>query len=56
MKILFYASYPTLTIGYSRIANVLTNYLAEQGHDIYYVEFLIFPMRLYLDMFIQTYI
>jgi glycosyltransferase involved in cell wall biosynthesis len=37
MKILFFASYPTLAIGYSRIANVLTNYLAEQGHDIYYV-------------------
>ena len=37
MKILFFASYPTLTIGYSRIANRLTNYLAEQGHTIYYV-------------------
>ncbi len=37
MKILFYASYPTLAIGYSRIGNILSNYLAEQGHDIYYL-------------------
>lgn len=36
MKILFYASYPNISIGYSRIANKLTNYLAEQGHIIYY--------------------
>lgn len=36
MKILFFASYPTLAIGYSRIGNILTNYLAELGHDVYY--------------------
>lgn len=37
MKILFFASYPNLSIGYSRIANIMSNYLAEKGHDIYYV-------------------
>ncbi len=37
MKILFYATYPTLATGYARIGNILTNYLAEQGHDIYYL-------------------
>jgi glycosyltransferase involved in cell wall biosynthesis len=37
MKILFFASYPDLPIGYSRIANILSNYLAEVGHDIYYL-------------------
>jgi hypothetical protein len=36
MKILFFASYPILPIGYSRIANILTNYMAEQGHQVYY--------------------
>lgn len=36
MKILFFASYPNLAIGYSRIANILTNYLAEKGHTVYY--------------------
>jgi len=37
MKILFFASYPNIGIGYSRIANIISNYLAEQGHIIYYV-------------------
>ena len=37
MIILFFASYPTLPIGYSRIGNILSNYLAEQGHIIYYL-------------------
>ena len=37
MKILFFASYPTLNIGYSRIANIISNYLAEKNHDIYYI-------------------
>jgi glycosyltransferase involved in cell wall biosynthesis len=36
MKILFYASYPNISIGYSRIANILTNFLASKGHQIYY--------------------
>jgi glycosyltransferase involved in cell wall biosynthesis len=37
MKILFYASYPNLGIGYSRIANIISNYLAEKNHEIYYI-------------------
>jgi len=37
MKILFFASYPNLGIGYSRIANIISNYLAEQGNVVYYV-------------------
>lgn len=37
MKILFFATYPNLPIGYSRIANILSNYLALQGHTIYYL-------------------
>lgn len=37
MKILFFASYPNLGIGYSRIANIISNHLAEKGHIIYYV-------------------
>lgn len=37
MIILFFASYPTLPIGYSRIANILSNYLAEQNHNVYYL-------------------
>jgi glycosyltransferase involved in cell wall biosynthesis len=37
MKILFFASYPDIGIGYSRIANILSNHLAEKGHEIYYV-------------------
>lgn len=36
MKILFYATYPNIATGYSRIGNILTNYLAEKGHDVYY--------------------
>lgn len=36
MKILFYATYPTIGTGYSRIGNILSNYLAEQNHDVYY--------------------
>lgn len=36
MKILFFASYPDIPIGYSRIANILTNFLASKGHKIYY--------------------
>lgn len=36
MKILFYATFPTETNGYARIANVITNYLAAKNHDIYY--------------------
>lgn len=37
MKILFFASYPTLSIGYSRIGNILSNYLASKDNTVYYV-------------------
>lgn len=37
MKILFYTTYPTVGTGYSRIGNILSNYLAEQNHDVYYL-------------------
>jgi glycosyltransferase involved in cell wall biosynthesis len=37
MKILFFASHPNLSIGYSRVANILTNFLADLGHDVYYL-------------------
>lgn len=37
MKILFFATYPNLGTGYSRIGNIISNYLAEQGHTIFYV-------------------
>jgi glycosyltransferase involved in cell wall biosynthesis len=37
MKIIFFASYPNLGIGYSRIANIISNYFAELDHDVYYV-------------------
>ena len=37
MKILFFASYPDIAIGYSRIANIISNHLAEKGHKIYYI-------------------
>ena len=36
MKILFYATYPTIGTGYSRIGNILSNYLSEQKHEVYY--------------------
>jgi glycosyltransferase involved in cell wall biosynthesis len=36
MRILFFASYPDLPIGYSRIGNIISNYLATSGHEIYY--------------------
>jgi FkbM family methyltransferase len=43
VKILFYATYPNVSTGYSRIANILTNHLAEQGHDVYYFGISNFP-------------
>lgn len=36
MKILFFASYPTIPIGYGKIGNIISNYMAEQGHTVYY--------------------
>lgn len=37
MKILFFATYPTAATGYSRIGNIISNFLAESGHDVYYL-------------------
>jgi glycosyltransferase involved in cell wall biosynthesis len=37
MKILFFATYPDTNTGYSRIANILSNYFANCGHEIFYV-------------------
>jgi glycosyltransferase involved in cell wall biosynthesis len=37
MRILFFATYPTQPTGYARIGNILTNYLANAGHDVHYV-------------------
>jgi glycosyltransferase involved in cell wall biosynthesis len=39
LKILFAASYPNQPIGYSKIANILSNFLASQGVDLYYFGF-----------------
>jgi glycosyltransferase involved in cell wall biosynthesis len=37
MRILFFATYPTQPTGYARIANIMTNYLAGQGHEVHYL-------------------
>ena len=37
MRILFFATYPTQPTGYARIANILTNHLAEIGHEVHYL-------------------
>jgi glycosyltransferase involved in cell wall biosynthesis len=37
MKILFFASYPTCGNGYGRIGNIISNYLASVGHQVYYL-------------------
>lgn len=42
MKILFYATYPTMGTGYSRIGNIISNYLAEQN-EVYYFGISNFP-------------
>jgi glycosyltransferase involved in cell wall biosynthesis len=39
LKILFAASYPNQPIGYSKIANILSNFLVSQGVDLYYFGF-----------------
>lgn len=43
MRILFVASYPNQPIGYSKVANKITNFLAEKGADIHYLGFSNFP-------------
>ena len=37
MRILFFATYPTQPTGYARIGNILTNYLAQVGHEVHYL-------------------
>ena len=36
MKILFYATYPNQGIGYSKIGNKISNFLASKGHEVVY--------------------
>ena len=36
MKILFFATHPLVNTGYSRIGNILTKHLAEEGNEVYY--------------------
>jgi glycosyltransferase involved in cell wall biosynthesis len=36
MRILFYATHPNKATGYARVANILTNALAKQGHEVHY--------------------
>lgn len=43
MKILFVASYPNQPIGYSKVANKISNFLAEKGAEIHYLGFSNFP-------------
>jgi glycosyltransferase involved in cell wall biosynthesis len=37
MRILFFATYPTQPTGYARIGNILTNHLAQVGHEVHYL-------------------
>lgn len=37
MRILFFATYPTQATGYARIGNILSNFLADNGHDVHYI-------------------
>ena len=37
MRILFFATYPTQPTGYARIGNILTNHLAQAGHEVHYL-------------------
>ena len=43
MKILFVASYPNQPIGYSKVANKISNFLAEKGAEVHYFGFSNFP-------------
>lgn len=36
LRVLFYGTYPNQPIGYGKIANILSNYLASQDLDVYY--------------------
>ena len=35
-KILFYATYPTQFNGYAKVANILSNFLADNDYEVYY--------------------
>jgi len=37
MRILFFATYPTQPTGYARIGNILSNHLAQAGHEVHYI-------------------
>ena len=37
MRILFFATYPTQPTGYARIGNILSNHLAQTGHEVHYL-------------------
>ena len=37
MRILFFATYPTQPTGYARIGNILSNHLAQAGHEVHYL-------------------
>jgi D-inositol-3-phosphate glycosyltransferase len=45
MRILFFATYPTQPTGYARIGNILTNYLANAGHEVHYVGISHYPQQ-----------
>ncbi len=53
MKILFYATFPTVGTGYSRIGNILSNYLAEKNHDVYYFGISNFKNSSQIDRYIH---
>ncbi len=53
MKILFYGTYPNTTSGYSRIANIITNYLSEKNNEIYYISISNFNNNNICDRFIH---
>jgi hypothetical protein len=53
MKILFFATYPTAATGYSRIGNILSNFLAEKAYDIYYLGISNFKNNVHINRFIH---
>jgi glycosyltransferase involved in cell wall biosynthesis len=53
MKILFFATYPSMATGYSRIGNILSNFLAKSGHDVYYLGISNFKNNVHVPRFIH---
>ena len=41
---MFFATYPTQPTGYARIGNILSNHLAQVGHDVHYIGISHFPV------------